>query len=378
MKQFLSVFTALFISFSLFSQEEELIPVSLEADYFYGSILEHNPDIQHLITGHPTGFIFSFNRKSYGFSEWERRYNYPDWGVTVIYQDMQNEYLGNAIGAYGHMNWYFLNRHFMVRVGQGVAHVTKSYDDKTNFNNNAYGTSFLSSTFLKGNYVRENIWKGLGFHVGFTVIHYSNANFKAPNNSTNSFLLNAGVSYQLDYQEFPEYIKKEDSLSKTHAEPLKYNFVFRTGINESDVLGLGQEPFYVVSAFVDKRINYKSTFQAGVDVYFSTFLKELITYRSIAYPEDGLSGDEDYKRVGVFVGHEWRFNKIAFVSQLGYYVYWPYEFENRVYNRLGLKRYFFNDKVFASLSLHAHWAKAEAVEFGIGYRLGGKKKKNDK
>lgn len=369
MKYFLSFLIILIFSFSLFSQEEEVKPVSLEADFFYGSILEHNPDIEHLITGHPTGFILSLNQKTYGFNEWERRYNYPDWGFTVAYQSMHNEYLGDVVGAFGHMNWYFLNRHFMLRVGQGIAYAGKPYDAQSNFNNNAYGTHFLSTTLIKGNFVRENIWKGIGFHAGFTIIHYSNANFKAPNNSTNTFAVNAGVSYQLDYKEFPEYIKKEDSLSKTHAERVKFNFAFRTGINESDVVGLGQEPFYVASIFADKRINYKSTLTAGVDVFFSTFLKELINYRSIAYPEDGLSGDEDYKRVGVFVGHEWRFNKVSFVSQLGYYVYWPYEFENRIYNRLGLKRYFFNDKIFAAVTVHAHWAKAEAVEFGVGYRL---------
>ncbi|WP_410006093.1 acyloxyacyl hydrolase [Aequorivita nionensis] len=370
MKHLLSLFTILLLSFPLFAQEEkELKPVSLEADFFYGSVLEHNPDIEHLISGHPTGFIFSFNRKTYGFNEWERRYNYPDWGVTVAFQNLHNEYLGNVLGAYGHINWYFLNRNLMVRVGQGIAYSDLNYDPENNYNNNAYGTNLLSTTFLKGNYVRENIWKGLGFHAGFTVIHYSNANFKAPNNSTNSFLLNAGVSYQLDYKEFPEYIHKEDSLSKTHAERFKYNLAFRTGLNESDVVGLGQEPFYELSFFVDKRLNYKSTLTGGVDVFFSAFLKELITYRSIAYPEDGLSGDEDYKRVGIFVGHEWRFNRVAFVSQLGYYVYWPYAFENRVYNRLGLKRYFFDDNIFASVTVHAHWAKAEAVEFGVGYRL---------
>ncbi len=369
MKHLLPFFIALLFCFPLFSQEEELEPISLEADFFYGSILEHNPDIQHLITGHPTGFIFTYNKKTYGFNEWERRYNYPDWGFTVAYQDLHNEFLEEAFGAYGHFNFYFLKRHLMVRVGQGVAYVTNPFDPIKNIENNAYGTNFLSSTFLKVNFVRENIWKGLGVHAGFTVIHYSNANFKAPNNSTNTLALNAGVSYLLDHKEFPEFIKQEDSLSKTHSERFKYNLAIRSGVNESDVVGLGQEPFIVVSAFVDKRINYKSTFTAGVDVFYSIFLKELINYRSIAYPEDGLTGDEDYKRVGLFAGHEWRFNKVAFVSQLGYYVYYPFEFENRVYNRLGLKRYFFDDTVFAAITVHAHWAKAEAVEFGIGYRL---------
>jgi len=98
-------------------------------------------------------------------------------------------------------------------------------------------------------------------------------------------------------------------------------------------------------------------------------LKDLIRFRSIAFPGDELTGDEDYRRVGVFIGHELRFNKVAFVSQLGYYIYWPYEFENQFYNRLGLKRYFYNDKMFASITVKAHWAKAEAVEFGIGARF---------
>jgi hypothetical protein len=369
MKHLLSLIIAILFSFPLYSQEEELKPISFEADLFYGTILEHNPDIQHLITGHPTGFIFAFNRKTYGFNEWERRYNSPDWGFTAAYQNLHNEYLGNVIGVYGHLNFYFLKRNLMVRVGQGLAYATNPFDPVTNYRNNAYGTQFLSSTFLKANFVRENIWKGLGFQAGFTIIHYSNANLKAPNNSTNTLAVNAGISYQLDYKEFPEFIVKEDSLSKTHAERFKYNFAVRSGLNESDVVGLGQEPFIVLSAFVDKRINYKSTFTAGVDVFYSIFLKELINYRSIAYHEDDITGDEDYKRVGVFAGHEWRFNKVAFVSQLGYYIYYPYEFENRVYNRLGLKRYFFNDTVFAAVTLHAHWAKAEAVEFGIGYRL---------
>ena len=369
MKLPLFLFASILLSFSLFSQEKELRPISVEADLFYGNIMEHNPQIEHLITGHPTGFFASLNYKTYGFNEWERRYNYPDWGFTMAYQDMQNEYLGDVVGVYGHMNWYFLNRHLMFRVGQGIAYSNNPYNVETNFQNNAYGTHFLATTFLKGNFVRENIWKGLGVHAGFTVIHYSNANLKAPNNSTNSFALNAGISYQFDHQDFPEYIHKQDSLSSTFAERLKYNFAFRTGMNESDVVGMGSEPFYELSFFVDKRINYKSTFVAGVDVFFSNFLKELIKYRSIAYPEDGISGDEDYRRVGVFVGHDWRFNKVAMVVDLGYYIYWPYEFETRVYNRLGLKRYFLNDQLFATVTVHAHWAKAESVEFGVGVRL---------
>src|SRR5690554_406097 len=357
------------IGTSLFSQEESTKPVSISAETFYGSIFEHNPEIQHLITGHPTGFLLSFNNKTYGEKEWERRYNYPDWGFSAAYHHSHNKYLGNALGVYGHINWYFFNRHVMFGVGQGVAYMTNPYDTETNYYNNAYGSHIMSATYVKGGFVWENLWKGLGVQAGATIYHYSNANIKAPNNSTNILVFSVGANYLFDYETFPEYIEKEDPLSRTYTEPITLNIELRSGFNENDVIGSGAKPFTILSLYADKRINYKSTFQSGVDVFFSTFLKEYIRYRAVAYPEDGITGDEDYKRVGVFVGHEWRFNKVAMIAQLGYYVYWPVAFENRLYNRVGLKRYVREDALFASVAVKAHWAKAEAIEFGVGYRF---------
>ena len=369
MKYFFPVVILFLFCSRTFSQENELKFHSIEANYFTGSILEHNPDISHLITDHPSGLILAYNRKTYGFEEVEGRYNYPDWGVTFIYQDMKNPYLGENYSLYGHFNFYFLNRNISVGIGQGIAYASNPYDPETNFQNNAYGSKFLSSTLLRASYVKENLFKGLGVNIGLGVIHYSNANFKAPNNSTNTLYFNAGMSYTFNQISFPNYIPVGSWRSSNYAERIKYNLVLRGGMNEADVNGLGQFPFMTISAFADKRINYKSTFQAGVDVFFSAFLDKLIEYRSIAFPEDGLTGDEDYRRIGVFVGHELRFHKIAFVSQLGYYVYWPYEFENRVYNRLGLKRYLYKDKIFVAITVKAHYAKAEGVEFGLGIRL---------
>jgi len=279
------IFSLLFLFLSFLNtnaQQKEIFPFSIEVDYFYGSILEHNPDIAHLITGHPTGFILAYNRKTYGYTEAEARYNYPDWGVTFVYQDLKNPFLGENYSLYGHFSWYFLNRSLSLRMAQGIAYASNPYDPETNFQNNAYGSRFLSSTFLKFSYVKENFYKGLGFNVGMGIIHYSNANFKAPNNSTNTLYFNAGLSYQFNNLSFPNYIPLGSWKSSNYAERFKYNFAFRTGVNEADVTGLGQFPFYTLSAFVDKRINYKSTFQVGVDVFFSTFLKELISINCVS------------------------------------------------------------------------------------------------
>lgn len=348
------------------AQDQDPKLFSLDANVFYGTILEHNPDISHLITEHPSGLILSYNRKTFGFEEWESRYNYPDWGMSFVYQDMKNTYLGENYGLYAHYNFYFFKRHLQFRVAQGIAYNTNPYDKVDNFRNNAYGSDLLSSTYIMLNYKKENLFKGFGIQAGISVVHYSNANFKAPNTSTNTFAFNVGTNYVFDQDESPEFLPNDDQ--KSYKERIKYNLAFRSGINESDIIDTGRYPFYILSAYADKRLGRKSAVQLGTDVFFSTFLKELIYFYSVAFPELNVSGDEDWKRVGVFVGHELFVNKMSVITQLGYYVYYPYDFEGQVYNRIGLKRYF-GDKIFGAITLKSHGAKAEAVEFGIGIRL---------
>ena len=118
------------------AQQNEVYPWSIDLDYFNGTILEHNPDISHLIRDHPTGIILAWNRKTYGYNDWEARYNFPDWGVTFTYQDMQNPVLGKNYALYGHFNWYFWKRQLRVGVAQGIAYNTNPYDPDTNFENN--------------------------------------------------------------------------------------------------------------------------------------------------------------------------------------------------------------------------------------------------
>ena len=215
------------------------------------------------------------------------------------------------------------------------------------------------------NYKKERIIDRFGLQAGLSLIHYSNANVKAPNTSINTIALNVGVTYSLD-EESSDYIEKDDEEKFT--EPIRYNFAFRSGLNQSDIVGSGQYPFYILSAYADKRLTHKSAIQFGADVFFSNFLKELIRFQSTAQLGNNVNGNEDFKRVGVFVGHELFINKMSIETQLGYYVYYPFDFEGRTYIRIGLKRYF-GDKWFGAMTLKSHGAKAEAVEFGIGIRL---------
>ena len=366
MKHLLYLVFLLFFCFG-FAQDGDIPKkYTMDISQFYGSILLHNPDISHLITNHPGGVIIGFNRKRFGHEDWEADLGYPDTGFSFVYQDMNNPTLGKHFGLYAHYNFYFFKRNLQFRVAQGISYNTNPYDRTENFRNNAYGTHLLSSTMLMFNYHKENILAGLGFKAGISLLHYSNANFKAPNTSTNTMAFNFGLTYDLNQAVELDYLEPEPK--EKIKEPIRYNLVLRGGVNESDVINMGQYGFAIVSAYADKRLGNRSAIQLGTDIFFSNFLKELIRYQSISFPELDVAPDTDYKRVGVFVGHELFVNKLSVVTQLGYYVYYPFDFEGRVYNRIGLKRYF-GDKVFGAVTLKSHGAKAEAIEFGIGIRL---------
>ena len=174
-----------------------------------------------------------------------------------------------------------------------------------------------------------------------------------------------GLNYAFNDENI-EYKLSNDTLKSTF--PLKYNIAFRTGINESDIIGSGQKPFYELSFYADKQFTKKSKIQLGVDLFAMYYLKEYIKFKSVAYPNENIKEDTDFKRVGLFAGYELAINKFSVEAQVGYYVYEPFDFLGPMYQRVGTK-YHWNKTVFSSLSLKTHAAKAEALEFGIGVKL---------
>lgn len=354
-------FICLLLPCNALSQEGNYYEI--EASYFYGSILRHNKDIASLITGHPEGIIVGFNKKSYGAKAWERRYNYPDWGGTFAYQDLKNENLGDTYNLLAHYNFYFLNRKLMVRVGQGIGYNTNPFDIETNVANNAYGSTLFSATLFMFNY-KQALSPALSFQTGITFLHGSNGNLRSPNTSTNTLALNVGFVYS--NKPLPEFIPR--GPREKYTERIHYNIELKSGVNESDFVGLGREPFGIVSFYADKTISRKSTLLVGAEAFFSKFLQNEIEFLSIAFPQFGVTADQDWKRVGVFIGHELKFNKTALMTHAGYYAYYPYDFEGRFYQRVGLKR-FFGERYFGSVAVKTHGAKAEAIEFGLGIRL---------
>lgn len=339
---------------------------SVDVNYFYGSILPHSEKIQHLITDHPEGIFVAVNQKTFGEKEWESRFNYPDFGISFHFQNNKNEALGDMYGLFLHYNFYFLKRNLMLRIGQGVAYNTNPYDKEENYRNVAYSTHLMPTSYFMLNYKKENLIDGFGVQAGAFLIHHSNGTMKSPNTSTNTVGANIGINYVLDSKTEREFIPKiKDS---TYTEPIKFNLALRSGIQESRVIGTGQYPFYFISAYADKRFTKSSALQAGVDVFISPMYKNEIEYMSIAFPELNVDPDLSSTRIGIFAGYELFINRLSFEGQLGFYILDEYKANTALYQRLGLKYYFWK-KFFLGTSLKTHFSKAEAMEFSVGVRL---------
>lgn len=341
----------------------------MDVQLFRGNVYKHTNDISHLISGHPEGFMLSYNWKTHGKEEWEQIYNYPDYGVSFHYLDFKNKYLGYNFAIGIHYNFYFFNRNLMFRISQGIGVTSNPYDKETNNKNNAFGTKVMDNTYALLQYKKENIIDRFGLQAGFMLTHFSNGRFKAPNSGINTIALNVGINYNFD--EKKEFILDSLPSKLTYIEKIKYNLAFRTGISEGPVPDLGQRQFYHIGLYADKRIGRKSALQLGTDIFYSRYLIEYIKFVSVAFPKEHKSyadSNTDYKRVGLFVGHELFINKLSIETQLGYYVYKPFNYETDIYQRVGAKYYLYKN-IFTGVGLKTHGGRAEAIEATIGIRL---------
>lgn len=341
---------------------------SVDVSVLRGNVLPHTADMYQLINGHPGGVLLSFMVKTYGENEWERVYDFPDYGGYFLYQDFKSEPLGTCYSAGAFYNFYFLNRHLQFKLAEGLAWVSNPYDKVNNSKNKAFGTKILDNTNIGLSYDNQTLFKNIGFHAGLLFTHYSNGRVKSPNSGVNTYLLNLGINYNFEPEKPRVAVLDTTMAKKSFREPIKYNFVLRSGVNESPIIRSGQKPFYHIGFYVDKRLNRKSALQLGTELFLTNSFKDYIKYYSVAYPEMHIDPNTDYKRVGVFVGHELFVNRISLEAQLGYYVYRPFNKDIALYDRVGVK-YYLTNKIFAGFTIKTHLFLAEALEFGIGVRL---------
>lgn len=342
-----------------------------QLDYSKGSIVRHKNILSRLYTERPEYVSIGWHKTPKNNTSWKARYNYPDWGFVLMNQQFHNEILGNTTALNYTTTYYLLNRNaknqLNIQLGFGGGYNTKPLDFDTNLLNVAMTSHFLFTQHFKMNYTRPELFKNIGLHAGFSFSHFSNGSFKKPNLGINSIFLNVGLSYfnrnsDIIYQK-PE---KEEKIVK---QPIHLNVNINGGFHESKP-GVGIKPVYYLSSYAQKKLGHRSKLQLGVDFFNSQSLKDYAEYYFQIYKEEtGQEKRSDHRQIGAFFGHELLFNKLSLETQVGYYLYKPFEEPAPVYQKISFKHYFNNEKSAIGVSMKIHYFEAEFICLGYHHQI---------
>ena len=364
LKNIFFLFFSIVIEFSFAQKQNALYSV----DYNTGYNLSRVESNYFFEENMPFSLQFNWQKSNFYSQKDLNRYGYTDFGVTFLLHHYNDNELGTNYGILAFMEFYLIKPiHKMslsFRLSQGISYNTNPYDKQKNPKNYFFGTHLSMPINLFFYWRYPKIIDNFGAEIGLGIFHYSNGNLGSPNYGSNIPSINFGINY--DLRKKVPHLKKQDFSfdKKWHS----YGFI-RFGINESDYVNSGKFPFFVPGFQLEKHINFRHKFSLGTEWFLSYFLKEQIAYEAEAYPEYNVDAATDFKRVGVYGSYEFYYKKFGLDFGLGYYIYYPYAFETRYYNRMMFKYYLKNNIILGgSLKFHA-LSRAEAFEFFVGYRI---------
>ncbi len=350
--------------FSQLSLKQQLISADINLGYNVARV-ETNYLFEEKM---PYSFQINWQKANYFDEKKLGQFGYSDLGFTFLYHDFRDDELGKNYSLYAFMEYYLIKPvhrlQLSFRLSQGLAYNTNPYDKIRNPKNKLFGSHWLFPFDLALNLKIPKLYKNWGLQAGLAIFHYSNGNLQSPNYGANIPSLTLGINYDsrsgkvIRDKIFPDYDKN-----------YQYLIFSRFGYTESDNYDSGIFPFFIPGFQVEKHLNFRHKIIAGAELYLSYFLKELIRYEYYSMPELHFTEISDFKRFGIYTEHEFYYKKIGINTGVGYYIYYPYPFESRLYQRMGIKIYVSNRWTgLVSLKFH-YFSRAEAMEFGIMYRL---------
>lgn len=327
----------------------------------YGFVMPHHKNMQHLAKGHFTATEMNFNIQKHGEKKWHALYKYPVIGGAIWFADLANpEQLGKAIAVYPFMNFHLYhsdNFYLNYRFGLGLGYITKPFDYIDNYKNIAIG-SHLNATLNMFYEVKWMIRKKISLTSGIGITHFSNGAFKTPNLGINIPTVFAGIAYYLPYQ---ENVIADTSWIDLKEKRKTFRLLFAGGMKQvypakGDTYGI-----FMLSLNYSKSLSQKRELVAGFDLFMDYSDK-----RSIKRKDIPLKNDLGILKPGLYAGHNFLFSKLHLLMHVGYYLYAKDNSDGFIYSRFGLE-YDFSKSFFAHLALKTHFAKADFVEWGIGY-----------
>lgn len=354
-------------SFGAVSAQTECSPKRdfvLTADAHFGYIISHRGSIVHLIKGQIGGGELTYVFRTAGKRPWQPIHAFPEFGISYMHLYLANPAeVGNLDALYPYMNLRLnkQRRPFKVylRLGLGLANMSKPYDRLTNHKNNAIGShinGFVNIRF-SSSYMLSKAWR---LDSGFGLTHASNGAIKTPNLGLNMATVNLGVGYVFGNKNL--VVCKDSALGKV-TKRWHPSVIGLFGVKEMEHPLGNKYMSYALLANMYYSTSQKSRFGTGVEFVYSNATRKALEHDSIS-----TSKVNDVLKVGVKVGWAFHVDRLSLPIDFGYYVYQNDNLKEKFFHRLGV-RYMVTKHVIANVTLYTHWAKADYFEWGLGYEF---------
>lgn len=321
-----------------------------------GFLMAHRGVMGHLPQQHALGGEISYFVQTNGSRNYQIAYNYPKVGITLFGSTVGNNLLlGQVYGTYGFIDFPFSKsekHEFSGRLGAGGGWITKVFNQELNPKDVAMSTHFNALICLGLKY-RQYFGKT---HVvaGIDLTHCSNGSTKVPNLGINLPYLSFGVGHTFGTRE------RNTIQEPFVARPWTLTAIGIFSVKEVFPTGGKKYPIYAVSLIGKKIFSPKKGMEVGVDLIYKTSIK--------AYKPQIPKTKEGIAQMGLYCGYVLPLDQLHFVLGMGLYIRDEYFPDSRLYHRLGM-RYQVNNKLMINFTLKTHWAKADYVEYGIGYTI---------
>ena len=335
---------------------------TLGINAYQGFLLVPSKNVAQFAQTRPMGFELFIHKNTYGHSFWEHRYRCPDIGFSLLYTDYGHPVLGQSIGGTFYMDVPLMRRPralLTLGLGLGLGYHTNPYRPPIETGNILLGTpvTLTMRTQLNYSYSLSSRWRA---NLSAKLVHYSNAAYSRPNRGVNMPMINLGVSRRLG-KLVPAYATATEVLPPEPYQRISYYLGVSTGLKTLETQGQLHN-FVNLHAYITKRLSAISGLTGGIDVFFDQATRQYIRKH---VPQER----PDYRRVALAAGHELFYHRLSVLTQVGVYLYRP--FQNLylpVYQRIGL-RYALTKHVLGNFTLKVHGGRAELVETGLGIRF---------
>jgi hypothetical protein len=335
----------------------------------YGFLIPHKLEME-IFNAHFPSFELSISKKTYGAQRWEYMYSYPIVGIAYWYSNLgTSPYLGDAHAVFPYINFPITPNkatRLYFRAGVGLGYLTKHFDRLDNYKNIAIGSSLNAAVSLSFE-LRVKLASRLQLTGSIALTHFSNGSMKTPNYGINIPSIYGGMAYHLS---------KPNTFSRSKLLPELYPYEFDgkkwfqvqfgagLGYKNMDAEIGGKYMVYAFYANVLKQISFKSRLGIGFDVSYDGTDKKLI---------ESSSGEEvesfwPVVKTGGNIAWELMISRVSLVFNIGGYFSGEYKTEGGIYEKVAVW-YYFNESLYGSLTLKAHYARADYITLGIGYNL---------